>query len=75
MPKYGFCNSNKIQCVRQSSKGGAGTRRNMFTNLASGLNDNRYTPGSGVGAVSASNRSALKRASNKKCCNFFFNLL
>lgn len=69
MPKYGFCNNNKIQCVRQSSRGGAGVRRNMFSAFTQTNIDNTYTPGSGVGAVSrASRRALLRRAANKKCC-------
>jgi hypothetical protein len=68
MPKYGFCSNNKIQCVRQSSRGG-GVRRNMFSAFTQTNIDNTYTPGSGVGAVSRANRRALlRRAANKKCC-------
>ena len=69
MPKYGFCSNNKIQCVRQSSRGGGGVRRNMFSAFTQTNIDNTYTPGSGVGAVSRANRRALlRRAANKKCC-------
>ena len=43
--------------------------RIIFTNNTR-LNDNVYTKGSGVGAVSALNRAALKRSLSKnKCCD------
>lgn len=39
-------------------------RRNIFSRL----NYNKYTAGSGVGAISSSNRAALKRRASKSCC-------
>ena len=50
------------------------SHRLIFTNNTK-LNDTNYISGSGVGAVSASSRAALKRRSNvnattgKPCCN------
>ena len=50
------------------------SHRVIFTNNTR-LNDTNYISGSGVGAVSASSRAALKRRSNVnsttglKCCN------
>jgi hypothetical protein len=37
--------------------------------IFSRLNYNKYTNGSGVGAVSNSNRAALKRRASKSCCS------
>jgi len=48
---------------------GGGVKR-IFPSFLVGLNDNRYIVGSGVGSISSSNRSALKkRATNCLKCN------
>lgn len=51
---------------RPSNRGGAGVRRLIFTNKASGTVDNHYVVGAVVGAKStAVKRALIKRANNK----------
>ena len=68
MTQYGLCGSNGRKCFKPtiSNRGGAGTNRVRFLgiNKLSTL-ENKFIPGSRIGAVNTSLRNALyKKATN-----------
>tara|TARA_B100000282_G_scaffold296725_1_gene279757 strand:+ start:1198 stop:1425 length:228 start_codon:yes stop_codon:yes gene_type:complete len=65
---------NKTARFRPSNGSGAGVRRLIFTNKATGGHDNHYVVGAGVGAKSVAVKQALKKRANNKadgtpCCS------